>query len=91
MAIRAGNTELSYIYISGDADKYARKLILSSCFNDYQRQIIEDNLNQCETEDDYFSIIETLLQNQLNPITHGFNYKQRDIQNHLNKVLIKNN
>ena len=46
---------------------------------------INENWNEF-TEMEYYDLIEKLKDNELDPITHGRNYNQTDIKNHLNKL-----
>ena len=76
--------------------QYIEKLLDASNYTPEEKQsvidrliIMEDTLND-DVEEFYKleidSIILSLLQNQLDPITHGRGYNQTDILNHLKKL-----
>jgi flagellar motor switch protein FliG len=68
------------------------KLIDKSNYNEQKKQDVIDrlvSLGDCSGEfeqAEYWLITEELKQNTLDPITHGGNYNQTDILNHLRKL-----
>jgi hypothetical protein len=84
IGIDAGIASLDEI-INASTVQYIEKLMLSSSVNDKDREKIEENLLTM-TAQDAEQVVRYLQAHQLDPITQGMGYNQRDIQNKLDKI-----
>lgn len=71
---------------------HINKLLACANISEAEKERIEDRLVTLESigndfaEEEYYLIIESLQNNQLDPITYGFNYNQTDIRRKLKQL-----